>query len=76
MLRDVDYLANTFEGRGKGTKTQSQYKKEWEDLYERFAKRVDSDTSLGNTLKHILLEYFSVAAVRLPAIFRGGFLPE
>jgi hypothetical protein len=56
------------------SKTQSQDKEEWEDLYRRFAMRVESDTSLSETLKNIFLEYFGFAAVRLPQIFKGNFL--
>jgi hypothetical protein len=74
MDQAVDHLANTFEGRN--AKTHSQYEREWGDLYEDFARRVKSDIPLGETLRNILLQYFDLAASRLPSIFRGGFLPE
>jgi hypothetical protein len=65
MLRAVSDLANI----------SSKDESEWENLYERFAGRIGSDTSIGNALKHILLEYFSIAAARLPAIFSGSLRP-
>lgn len=73
----AEMIADIHEQTGIGTnksKTQSQDKKEWEDLYKRFAMRVESNTSLSETLKNMFLEYFDFAAVRLPQIFKGNFL--
>jgi hypothetical protein len=72
MIADVDRQSRTVKDRSK---TQSQDKKEWDDLYERFARRVKSNTSLGETMRNILLQYFDLAATRLPQIYKGNFLP-
>jgi hypothetical protein len=55
-------------------KTQSQDKKEWEELYAGFAKTVNS-LSMGETLRSMLLYYFEFAAARLPILYKGNFLP-
>ncbi|MDR1135709.1 MAG: hypothetical protein LBL49_05975 [Clostridiales Family XIII bacterium] len=57
-------------------KTQSQDKKEWEDLYERFALQIKSKVSLSETLRNALLQYFDFASIRLPQFFKGNFIPE
>jgi hypothetical protein len=55
-------------------KTQSQYKEEWTDLYERFATRVKSEPTLSETLKNIFLEYVDFASVHLPQVFVSKFI--
>jgi hypothetical protein len=73
----AEMIADIHEQAGLGTnksKTQSQDKEEWENLYERLAMQVKSDSSLSETLRNMLLRYFDFATVRLPQIFKGNFL--
>jgi hypothetical protein len=73
----AEMIADIHGQAGIGTdksKTQSQDREEWENLYERLAMRVKSDSSLGETLRNMLLQYFDFAAVRLPQMFKGNFL--